>query len=83
MKQGSLIIFEQSASGYEIFGKQRKLFPGTVIIEPGTSGIICKVDYFRDGNAIIAEILIGDSIICDVDLSKIEFSTFSLDALAS
>jgi len=75
MKEGSLIIFEQGTSGFEILDKQRALFPTAVIIEAGMSGLICKIQEAHSGRVVLAEILIGNSIICDVDLSQAQFST--------
>tara|TARA_B100000287_G_C20164683_1_gene595694 strand:+ start:146 stop:379 length:234 start_codon:yes stop_codon:yes gene_type:complete len=75
MKEGSLIVFEQITSGFEIVGKQRALFPSAVVIEPGMSGLICKIQKADFGKMILAEILIGNSLICDVDLSDTTFYT--------
>ena len=55
MKEGSLIVFEQCTTGLEMCNKQKALFPEVVIIESGTSGLICRVYECNMDNMLLAE----------------------------
>jgi len=77
MKEGSLIMFEESTSGWEVQEDQQGLFPSAILIDPGFIGLICKIKEANNGRMLLAEILIGNSVICDIDLNKIDFFMLS------
>jgi len=83
MKEGSLIVFEQSAHGQALADyklknveNQMELFTyHSALIEPGDYGVICKLQKFDSFNhVLLADVLIGDTLIFDVDLSVTEIS---------
>jgi len=77
MKEGSLIIFEQVTSGVEMCKRQKELFPEVVSIDAGTSGLICKIQKDDLMDMLLADVLIGSAVVCDIDLTRVEFSTLN------
>ena len=76
MKEGSLIVFEQHTKGYALTEKQASLFEqGSVWITPGTFGLICSLQEADGGMMMLAEVLIGNSVVFDIDLSTTEYCT--------
>jgi len=74
MKIGSLIVFEEEAQGYDLVQKQGNLFRNDLIrINTGTCGIVCKLYDYPSTNMTLAEILIGNKLVCDVNLNKHEY----------
>lgn len=74
MKVGSLIVFEQESQGYDFIHKQGNLFKNDLVrIATGTCGIICKIQEYPDNHLRLAEMLIGNKLIFDINLDQVEY----------
>ena len=74
MKVGSLIVFEQESQGYDFIQKQGNLFKNELVrIATGTCGIICKIHEYPNNHLRLAEMLIGNKLIFDINLDQTEY----------
>jgi len=74
MKVGSLIVFEQESQGYDFIQNQGDLFNNELVrITTGTCGIVCKIQEHPDMHIRIAEMLIGNKLIFDINLNQLEY----------
>ena len=74
MKIGSLIVFEEEAQGYDLVQKQGSLFRNDLVrIDTGACGIVCKIYEYPSTDMKLAEILIGNKVVYDVNLNKHDY----------